>query len=238
MKREPSAWRYNWATIFLGDINTGGPDVPGWGSLESETVKYGHESHRTQTSEWLRWWVPAAIVSDRPILSSQRAPHINKPETVWQQQKYGLEPQMGLDTKTDWPIDSPLYYNFHFDLSRSLSWLSCEMEASCQWWKHKSRRLSTVGNRHQAMTGEYIKTSRVLEYVIWGVCRSVKLLQLPVVTSYKSPINPVTNLNPVSSHHIMTIWTLQSSGMWQCSLADTYPSTNLQNYKMTHPRRM
>jgi hypothetical protein len=44
---------YNWATPFLGDIST-----ETWpsrlGSLESETVKYGHEYHGTQTQEWLR----------------------------------------------------------------------------------------------------------------------------------------------------------------------------------------
>jgi hypothetical protein len=38
------------------------------GSLEYETVKYGHES--------------AAIENDRPVLSSEREPHINKPATV------------------------------------------------------------------------------------------------------------------------------------------------------------
>jgi hypothetical protein len=34
---------YNWATLFLGHINTG-TWAPGWGSLESQTVKCGHES--------------------------------------------------------------------------------------------------------------------------------------------------------------------------------------------------
>jgi hypothetical protein len=48
------------------------------GSLESETVKYGHESHGTRTREWLRWRGPAANLKDRPVLSSERAPHINK----------------------------------------------------------------------------------------------------------------------------------------------------------------
>jgi hypothetical protein len=48
------------------------------GRLESETVKYGRKSHRTQTQEWLHWPGPAAIVNDRPILSSETAPHINK----------------------------------------------------------------------------------------------------------------------------------------------------------------
>jgi hypothetical protein len=32
------------------------------------------------------------------------------------------------------------------------------------------------------------------------MCELVKLLQLPVVTSYKSPINQIINPNPVSSH--------------------------------------
>jgi hypothetical protein len=47
---EPSSWRYNWAILFLGNISTG-PDPPGWGSLQSETVKYGHESRGTRTRE-------------------------------------------------------------------------------------------------------------------------------------------------------------------------------------------
>jgi hypothetical protein len=54
------------------------------GSLESETVKYGHESHGSWTRKCLHWQRPGAIVNDRPVLSSERAPHINKPATVWQ----------------------------------------------------------------------------------------------------------------------------------------------------------
>jgi hypothetical protein len=46
-------------------------------NLESETVKYG-----TRTRKWQRWRGPEAIVNDRPDLSSERAPHINKPATV------------------------------------------------------------------------------------------------------------------------------------------------------------
>jgi hypothetical protein len=45
------------------------------GSLKSETVNYGHESQGTQTQERLRWQEPAAYTKDRPILSSERAPH-------------------------------------------------------------------------------------------------------------------------------------------------------------------
>jgi hypothetical protein len=45
---EPSAWGRNRATLFLGDINTGGPGRPGWGSHEYEALKYGHESRGTR----------------------------------------------------------------------------------------------------------------------------------------------------------------------------------------------
>jgi hypothetical protein len=41
---------YNRATLFLGDINAG-TWPPGWGSLECETVTYGHESRGTLTWE-------------------------------------------------------------------------------------------------------------------------------------------------------------------------------------------
>jgi hypothetical protein len=54
----------------------------GKGSLESETVKCGRESHGTLTRKSLRWRGPAAIVNDRPVLPSERAPQINKPATV------------------------------------------------------------------------------------------------------------------------------------------------------------
>jgi hypothetical protein len=46
-------------------------------SLESETVKRGHEYRGTRTWEWLRWRGSVTIVNDRPVLSSERAPHIN-----------------------------------------------------------------------------------------------------------------------------------------------------------------
>jgi hypothetical protein len=54
------------------------------GSLESETVNYGQESRGTQTQELLRWRGPAEISNDRPVLSSERTPHINKRATVRQ----------------------------------------------------------------------------------------------------------------------------------------------------------
>jgi hypothetical protein len=52
------------------------------GSLKSEILKYGREYQGTQTRERLLWEDPAAYTKDRPILSSERAPHKNKTVTV------------------------------------------------------------------------------------------------------------------------------------------------------------
>jgi hypothetical protein len=49
------------------------------GSLESETVKYGYKFREPRNQERLRWRRPATIVNDRPVLSSEMTPHINKP---------------------------------------------------------------------------------------------------------------------------------------------------------------
>jgi hypothetical protein len=45
------------------------------GSLQSETVIYGREYQGTRTRQRLRWQEPAANKKDRPVLSSERAPH-------------------------------------------------------------------------------------------------------------------------------------------------------------------
>jgi hypothetical protein len=54
------------------------------GSLRSETVKCGCESQGSRIRERLRWQGPAACKKDRPLLSSERAPHKNKTVTVKQ----------------------------------------------------------------------------------------------------------------------------------------------------------
>jgi hypothetical protein len=51
------------------------------GSLKSET-EYGSEYQGTRTRERLRRQVSAAYKKDRPVLSSERAPHKNKTITV------------------------------------------------------------------------------------------------------------------------------------------------------------
>jgi hypothetical protein len=58
---------YNTSTVALSVV--GGDEKR---SLESETVNYGREFHWTRSREWLRWREPAAIVNDRPVLSSER----------------------------------------------------------------------------------------------------------------------------------------------------------------------
>jgi hypothetical protein len=70
------------ATRILVTLRVVGGDEKG--SLETETAKYGHESYETGTRKWLRWRGPAAIVNDRPVLSSERAPQFNKHANVRQ----------------------------------------------------------------------------------------------------------------------------------------------------------
>jgi hypothetical protein len=51
------------------------------------------------------YWTEAVQVTntdDRPVLSSEGAPDIDKTVNVEQKLISGHEPQMGLDTKTDW----------------------------------------------------------------------------------------------------------------------------------------
>jgi hypothetical protein len=52
------------------------------GSLKSETVKYGHKSQGTWAQERLRLRGTTAYTKDRPIFSSESAPHKNKIVTV------------------------------------------------------------------------------------------------------------------------------------------------------------
>jgi hypothetical protein len=54
------------------------------GSLKSETVKYGRESQGIRTRERLHWQGLVAYTEDRPVLSSERAPHKNETATVKQ----------------------------------------------------------------------------------------------------------------------------------------------------------
>lgn len=79
-----SAWGYNWATLFMDKLSMGT-----WCRTLKDshigTVKYGHGSCRTQTPERLCCHGSAAASENyRPILPSERAPHIIIPAPVWQ----------------------------------------------------------------------------------------------------------------------------------------------------------
>jgi hypothetical protein len=70
------------SNTFIVTLRVVGGDEKG--CLESETVKYGLESQGTRTRKRLRCQEPAAYTKDRPVLSSERAPHRNKTVTVKQ----------------------------------------------------------------------------------------------------------------------------------------------------------
>jgi hypothetical protein len=71
-EREPSARGYNWATLFLGDVN--GDLALQVGRVSGiGTVQYGLSSSGTRTRAGLRWRGPAATVNYSPGFSSDRA---------------------------------------------------------------------------------------------------------------------------------------------------------------------
>jgi hypothetical protein len=59
------------------------------GGVSNETVKYGSEFCGTSTQESLLWQGPEEIVqvNYRPILKSERVPHIKKPASAGQKTK-------------------------------------------------------------------------------------------------------------------------------------------------------
>jgi hypothetical protein len=86
-KGNPNAWWYNGAPCFWG-IQILGPSPPSWGSLESETVKCGHEAHGIWTWEWLCWQGPAAILTTDPS-SCQRGCYVRIMTTTVQLKNQG-----------------------------------------------------------------------------------------------------------------------------------------------------
>jgi hypothetical protein len=50
-------------------------------SFNTKTLKYDHESLDTQAQERFPWRGPATTENYKPELSSEKAPHINKPVT-------------------------------------------------------------------------------------------------------------------------------------------------------------
>jgi hypothetical protein len=61
------------------------------------------------------------LKNDRPVLSSERAPHMNRTETFEQEEISGHESQAGLDTKqTDWLTDRQSQCDFDLKELNSL----------------------------------------------------------------------------------------------------------------------
>jgi hypothetical protein len=73
------------------------------GSLKSERVKYSHESQGTRTRERLCWRESAAYTKDRPVLSSERAPHKTRPQLSNSYKYLVMSPRWGSTPRlTDW----------------------------------------------------------------------------------------------------------------------------------------
>jgi hypothetical protein len=58
------------------------------------------------------------LTNDRPVLSSERAPHMDRTVTFKLEEISVYEPQTGLDTKIDRLPDRQLQCDFAFDLSK------------------------------------------------------------------------------------------------------------------------
>jgi hypothetical protein len=73
----PKFWGYDWAAQFLGKINRETRLSRLWGFSNLR-----HDCQGTWTPERLRWRGPAANINYSAKLSSERAPHMNKPATA------------------------------------------------------------------------------------------------------------------------------------------------------------
>jgi hypothetical protein len=76
-------------------------------SLKFRNIKFGHESRGARIRERLPWQGPTATVNCRPVLSSERAPIITKPQLSKdnlkkKNRKIGHLSRMGPDVLTDW----------------------------------------------------------------------------------------------------------------------------------------
>jgi hypothetical protein len=78
--------------------------------------------------------------SDRPIFTSERATHVDKTVTAWQQQQSCFGPQMGVETKTYWLTD--LGPQCIFDLTVSKGSMPMDCGHNCRYWQLFSYLLS------------------------------------------------------------------------------------------------
>jgi hypothetical protein len=135
-------------------------------SLESETVKYSHDSRRTWTQEWLHWWGPAAIVNERPILSSDSLTVIQ----IWSwAPDYGLTPRQTGQLIISHNMTLTLtLLNSHETAVRILrGW--CEMAVILRGREPGSRGTSTFGRHYQAVQWRLTENTSLCVIVICKV---------------------------------------------------------------------
>jgi hypothetical protein len=113
---EPSARGYRWATLFVGDINTGTRPYRS-GSLESETVKCGHVFFGTWTRRVTLKC--ASKLQTPPLVREGATQHEDrKCPTAIKIWLWSLRP----DTRTNWSIDRRSHYNLYLSRSQSGSY--------------------------------------------------------------------------------------------------------------------
>jgi hypothetical protein len=115
------------------------------------TIKCGQKSRGTQTREWLRCRRPAAIVNDRPVLSSKKAPTSINPQLSESNKNLVLGPRWGLTPRLTGrrSHDFDLWVSSARDIPAEASGQS-EMIASMRGPEPGSGGMSAVGSRYQA----------------------------------------------------------------------------------------
>jgi hypothetical protein len=125
----------NTSTVTLRDV---GSDEKG--SLKSETVKSCHESQETRTRETLRWRGPAAIVNDKPVPSSERAPTSTNPQLSDSNKNLVVSPRWVLYSRQNGQLI--VGRNITLTLTLTLTLKNRQVEWSCrsEWtWARKQR---------------------------------------------------------------------------------------------------
>jgi hypothetical protein len=119
------------------------------GSLKSETVKYGRQYQGTRTRERLWWQGTVAYSKDRPILSSERAPHKKQDCNCQNSNKY-----LVMSPKTYWLTDHQSQCDSDFDLNQGSD--RVQLRAVARNSSGESMRTEQIGTRS---TEEYRRSA-------------------------------------------------------------------------------
>lgn len=134
----------------------------------------------------------------------------NKSSCFWEATKYGTRP-----SGRPW-------------VTGRMSWVSCSwmLAAIQQGREHRQRSTPIAGSCYLAMPSEDTK-ALMFAVVICKVWKLVIVLQRFVVTSHKSPVNPIINPTPMSSHKYMKT-------CWEFSSFDGSIKSPYLNYSRSH----